>query len=231
VGPPEPTPQPTDPVEPLPLPEPEPEPEPLIAQTEPAIRERAQELFLTSTQNALRDLPPIPEAWATGSYFSLPSDHPDVLTGWESYLATIRTVRAGDAGRYAEAYELALDDALIEADARAERRGTALTDFDLSTETRAAHYDLVEALASAAIQSHNALVESEGLILYESGGSPGGETGMGAGAFGRDEEADQLLAQVIELLSGSLDADGLGPGDGMSVRAWVWEGFLDAATR
>ena len=37
--------------------------------------------------------------------------------------------------------------------------------------------------------------------------------------------------QVSDLLSATLDADGLGPRTGTNVRAWVWDGFLDAATR
>lgn len=231
VAEPEPIPAPTDPVEPLPLPDPEPTPEPEIPQTEAAIRERAQERFLTATQNALRDLPPIPDVWATGTYFSVPSDYPEVLAAWERYLSTIRTVRAGDDTRYGEAFEAALDDAAIPSEARVERRVRGLSAFEGSADARAMHYDRVEALASAAIQSHNALVESEGLILYEPGGSAGGETGMGAGAYGRDAEAEQLLSQVIELLSTSLEGEGMGPGDGANVRAWVWDGFLDAATR
>jgi len=222
------------PVEALPVaPEPEPEPTraPVIAQTEAAIRERAQERFLTLTQNALRDLPPIPEVWATGVYFSIPSDHPEVLATWEQYLTTTRAVRAADASRYAEAYDRALDDAAIATGDRDERREAAIAEFGASESARSAHYDRVEALASAAIRSHEALVESEGLILYEPGSGSAGGSGMGAGVYGRDSEADLLLAQVVELLTASLDGEGLGPGDGANVRSWVWDGFLDAATR
>ena len=222
------------PVEPLPVaPEPEPEPtrEPVIAQTESAIRERAQERFLTSTQNALRDLPPIPETWATGPYFSVPSDYPDVLDAWERYLTTIRSVQAGETDRYVVAYDRALDDAAIAQNEWATRRAAALEGFGASEAERSAHYDRVEALAAAAIRSHEALVESEGLILFEPGSGSGGGSGMGADVYGRDEEADLLLAQVVELLSVSLDGGGLGPGDGVNVRSWVWDGFLDAATR
>lgn len=223
---------PTQPVDPLPVErEPEPTPQPVIAQTTAAIRERAQERFLTATQNALRDLPPVPDAWATGTYFSVPSEHPEVRTAWERYLTTIRTVRTGDVTRYTEAFESALDDAAIPDDERPDRRARAMAAFDGSAEARAAHYDRVEALASAAIQSHDALVESEGLVLYDQGGSAGGRTGMGAGAYGRDEEAELLLSQVVDLLIETLDAEGRGPGTGSNVRAWVWDGFLDAATR
>jgi len=98
-------------VEPV-APEP-PAPEPVIADTEPAVRERAQERFLTATQDALRDLQPIPEEWGTGGYLSLPSSHADIATTWQTYLTTIRQVRNEDAGRYRDAYEEALDDAAI----------------------------------------------------------------------------------------------------------------------
>ncbi|MDE3007143.1 MAG: hypothetical protein OXU39_13715, partial [Gemmatimonadota bacterium] len=201
------------------------------AQTEAAIRERAQERYLTSTQNDFRELPPIPETWASGSYFSLPSDYPEVVTAWGSYLTTIRTVRAEDLTRYADAYERALDDAAIAEEDRGARRDVAMSDFSALAETRASHYDRVEALASAALQSHSALVESEGLILFDPGGRVGGERAMGAGVYGRDAQADLLLSQVVDLLTGRLDAEGLGPGEAAAVRAWVWEGVLDVATR
>jgi hypothetical protein len=209
---------------------PEPEPEPEIASTVAAVRERAQERLLTATQNELRDLPPIPEAWPFGGYLSMPSEHHGVLETWEIYLATIRQVRSGDSSRYRDAYESALDDALIPEDARPERRDAAMRAFAQSAEQRAAHFDRVEALATAAIQSHNALVEAEGLILFEQGGSAGGRDGLGAGAYGRDADAELLLSQVLDLLGTTLDAEGLGPGDGASVREWVWDGFLDAVT-
>ena len=47
---------------------------------------------------------------------------------------------------------------------------------------------------------------------------------------GRDDDSSLLLQQVSDLLSDVLDADGLGPGSGENVRAWVWDGFLDAVT-
>lgn len=209
---------------------PEPEPEPEIASTVAAVRERAQERFLTATQAELRDLSPIPEAWPFGGYLSAPSEHSGVVETWEVYLATIRQVRSADSRRYRDAYESALDDALIADAARPERRAAATLAFARSADQRAAHFDRVEALATAAIQSHNALLEAEGLILFDSGGNAGGRDGLGAGAYGRDADAELLLTQVLDLLAGTLDADGLGPGDGASVREWVWDGFLDAVT-
>ena len=221
----------TVPVEAIPVEaEPEPAPEPVIANTESAVRERARERFLTATQAAFRDLPGIPESWPGGAYLTTPSAHPDVLSTWEAYLTTIRSVRADDDARYATAYESALDDALIEGDERTTRLEAALADQQASAEARNAHYDRVEALASAAIQSHNALLGAEGLLIFD-GTVEGVAAGpVGAGVSGRDEDSTLLLQQVSDLLSDLLEAEGMGPGSGENVRAWVWDGFLDAVT-
>jgi len=213
------------PIEPVP---PRPTPEPVIAATETAIRARARERFLTNTQIQLRDLQPVPDAWAGGQYLAMPTEYPEVVDVWQSYVATIRAVRAGDRERYRLAYEAALDDAAIEGGARVARLSGALRDFDASREWREAHFGRVEALATAAIQSHNALVEAEGLILYDPG-SGGAE--LGAGTTARDADAQLLLAQVLDLLTSTLDAGGLGPHEGARVREWVWDGFLDAVAR
>ena len=213
------------PIEPVP---PRPTPEPVIAATETAIRARARERFLTNTQIQLRDLQPVPDAWAGGQYLAMPTEYPEVVDVWQSYVATIRAVRAGDRERYRLAYVAALDDAAIEGGARVARLSGALKDFDASREWREAHFGRVEALATAAIQSHNALVEAEGLILYDPG-SGGAE--LGAGTTARDADAQLLLDQVLDLLTSTLDAGGLGPHEGARVREWVWDGFLDAVAR
>ena len=102
--------------------------------------------------------------------------------------------------------------------------------FTTSSEARDAHYDRVEALASAAIQSHNALLGAEGLLIFD-GTVEGVAAGpVGAGVSGRDEDSTLLLQQVSDLLSDLLEAEGMGPGSGENVRAWVWDGFLDAVT-
>ncbi len=228
-------PQPTDP-------EPDPDPvvtdsavepplEPVIADTPGAVRERAQERYLAGTQTALRSLQPIPEVWPDGPYLTVPSDHPEVVDIWQDYRSTIREVREADTDRYRTAYEDALDDAAVTGEARVERLQRAMDEFALSAELRAAHFDRVDALATAALQSHNALVEAEGLILHDPTGSTGRASGIGEGTSGRNAEAQLLLDQVIELLEGALDADGEGPGSGENVREWVWDGFLDAVTR
>ena len=225
--------EPAVPADPIPV-QAEPEPtsprEPVIARTEAAVRERARERFLTSTQTALRNLPSVPESWPGGAYLALPSGHPEVLTVWEEYLTTIRTVRTGDVDRYREAYASALDDAVIEGEERALRLESGLAAFAGTAQARAEHYDRVEALASAAIQSHNALVEAEGLLIYDGTGDGVATGALGAGVSARDEESALLLQRVTGLLTGVLEVGGGGPGSGENVRAWVWDGFLDAVT-
>ena len=212
-------------------PEPEPTPEAVIPDTPGAVRERAQERYLAATQTALRTLQSIPEAWPEGPYLTVPSDHPEVVDVWQDYRATIQQVRQVDVERYRTAYEAALDDAAVVGEDRAERLQRAMDEFGVSQELRDAHFDRVEALATAAIQSHNALVEAEGLILFDATGSTGRPSGIGAGTSARNAEAQLLLDQVIELLEGALDADGDGPGSGENVREWGGDVFLAAISR
>ena len=210
-------------------PEPPP-PAPVIASTEDAVRERAQERFLTFTQTLVRDLQPIPDVWLQGAYFALPSDYAEIRNVWESYLTIIREVRLGDQDRYRAAYELALDDAAVQGEARTSRLDAAAADFAADAGERDAHWNRVEALAVAAIQSHDALVGAEGLILFDGTGATGPVGAIGAGASGRDTDAQLLLDQVADLMDRVLSADGLGPDEGRNVREWVWGGFLDVVT-
>lgn len=237
-GPTEPGPDPIDPdfqpapSEPAPdTAEAEPLAEPVIPDTEAAVRERAQERYLAAIQAELRDLPSVPDIWPEGPYLTVPSDYPEVVDVWQAYLSTIRAVRSGDVERYRTAYEAALDDAAVIGEARAERLARGVQGFTEADSLRAAHFDRVEALATAALQSHNALIEAEGLMLYDATGSTGRTRGIGQGMSGRNGEAQLLLEQVLELLSAALEADGEGPGSAENVREWVWDGFLDAATR
>lgn len=205
--------------------------EPVIADTEAAVRERTRERYLASTQVAFRDLRPIPEAWPGGTYLSVPSDHPDVVDVWQHYRTTVGEVRATDEERYRAALEMALDDAGLDGGPREARRDAVLAGFEASAPLLAAHYERVEALATAALQSHDALVEAEGLLIYDPTGSTGSEGGIGRGVSARDAGSQLLLDQVVEVLTASLDAEGRGPGSPENVREWVWDGFLDAATR
>jgi hypothetical protein len=206
-----------------------PEPPPLIPPTEEALRKRAQERFLTSTQALLRGLEPIPDIWLHGQYLASPSDYPHVREVWESYLTTIQQVREGDADRYRAAYLRALDDARIQGSARTLRLAAAISDFRADSLGRTTYYDRVEALATAAIRGHDALVGAEGTISYEPALGPRVSADPVIEAVGRNPDAQALLDQVLDMILGQLHADG-GPGESRNVREWVWDGFLEAVT-
>jgi hypothetical protein len=204
---------------------------PEIPATEEAVRARARERFLTATQAALRELQPVPEVWLRGSYLAAPSDHPSVREVWESYLTTIREVRAGDDDRYRQAYLRAMDDArVVEGGARTLRLSSALTAFRVSAPRRAAHYDRAEALALAAIRGHDTLVQAEGTILYQPATGRALSADPVLEAVGRSADAQTLLNRVLDAILAEVHADG-GPGETRNVREWVWVGFLDAMTR
>ena len=224
---------PTTPVVPIEVEDTPPPPvaDPIIASTESAVRERAQERFLSVTQDALRDLEPIPDVWMTAEYLALPSANAGVLDIWQRYLTVVRELRSGEAERYSISYELALDDAAIAGDARRDRVSVAVSDFGSEGDLRSGHYDRVEGLATAAIQSHTALLDTEGLIQIDPAGVGNPANGVGVGVVGRDADSQLLLDQVISLISATLEAEGSGPGTGRDVREWVWDGFLDAVTR
>jgi len=204
-----------------------PPPPPLIPDTEEALRERAQERYLTTTRALLRDLPPIPDIWLRGAYLAAPSDYPQVRDVWDQYLTTIRQVRAGDNERYRAGYNRALDDARVEGSSRTLRLAAAMSDFQGAVGPRAAHYDRVEALAMAAIQGHDALVRAEGTIAYEPAATTPVSGDPVIEAVGRDPEAQELLDEVLDLILAQLQAPD-GPGRASNIGEWVWSGLLDA---
>jgi hypothetical protein len=221
--------EPMRPIEVLPEP-PAVEPDPEIASTPGALQERAQERFLTATRTELRGLDEIPTIWARGEYIVLPSEYPEVVDVWQSYLDTIRRVRAGDLARYRAAFVAALDDAGVDGEAREERLAAGMLEFMSRTAQRDAHYRRVVELANTAIRAHNELIEAEGLILFDRT-VPAVESGViGAGLSGRNAESQRLLEEVVEVLEERLSSGGKGAGSGTHVRAWVWDGFLAAMT-
>ncbi len=205
------------------------EPPPLIPDTEEALRRRARERYLASTQALLRDLEPIPDVWLHGQYLASPSDYPHVREVWESYVTTIQGVKAGDDERYRAAYLRALNDARIQGSARTLRMAAATADFKADSTARYAFYDRVEALATAAVQGHDALVDAEGTISYEPATGPRVSADPVIEAVGRNAEAQALLDRVLDGILVQLHADD-GPGESRHVREWVWDGFLDAVT-
>jgi hypothetical protein len=204
-----------------------PPPPPLIPDTEDALRARARERYLTTTRALLRDLPPIPDIWLRGAYLAAPSDYPQVREVWDRYLTTIRQVRAGDNERYRAGYNRALDDARVEGSARTLRLAAAMSDFQGAVGPRAAHYDRAEALALAAIQGHDALVQAEGTIAYEPAATTPVSGDPVIEAVGRNPEAQELLDEVLDVILAQLQAPD-GPGRAANVGEWVWSGLLDA---
>jgi len=215
-----------------PAPEPvtaQPAPTPVIPATDDAVLGRASERYLTSTQALLRQLEPIPQAWLSGRYLAEPSDHPHVRDVWQTYLGTIREIRAGDAERYRVAYGRALDDAGVQEPARTTRLASGLTRFQASAAARNGHFDRVERLATVAISGHDALVAAEGRILYEPATGPRVSNDPVIEAVGRTPADQALLEEILDAILGEL-RDGGGPGTASSVREWVYEGLLDAVT-
>jgi len=206
-----------------------PPPPPAIADTEESLRARARERFLTSTQTALRNLPPVPDIWLRGSYLAAPSEYPRVPEVWQLYLETIRDVRAGDDERYRQAYLRALDEARVEGGARTLRLTSAVTAFQGAGAPRAAHWERVEAVATAALRGHDALVSAEGTIMYQPATGPSLSADPVIEAVGRSPEAQALLNQVLDVILRELHAED-GPGEVRNVREWVWDGFLEAVT-
>jgi hypothetical protein len=204
-----------------------PPPEPLIPDTEDALRERAQERFLTTTRALLRDTPTIPEAWLTGSYLATPSEYPEVREAWNAVLTLIRQVRAGDNDRYRAGYTRALDDARVEGSARTLRLAAAVAAFQGDVAPRAAHYDRVEALATAALRAHDALVEAEGTIAYEPATSTPVSGDPVIEAVGRNPEAQDLLDEILDMVLVELEEPN-GPGQASNLGEWIWDGILDA---
>jgi hypothetical protein len=204
-----------------------PPPPPRIPDREDAVRARARELFLTATQAALRSLDPVPDVWLRGEYLAGPSDFPIVRAVWEEYVTIIRQVRSEEAGRYRAAYARALEDARVADSLRAGRLGVATADFGARAPSRAAHYNRVEALATAAIQGHDALVRAEGTIAYQPATGPAVSRDPVIEAVGRGPEAQALLDQVLDLILDRIHGPG-GPGEVGNVREWVWRGLLDA---
>jgi len=204
-----------------------PPPPSLIPDTEESLRERATERYLTATRALLGDLPPIPDSWLSGAYLAAPSDYPQVREAWNQYLTTVRQLRQGDADRYRVAYRGAMDDAGVGSSARTLRLANAVSAFQNDGLAREEHYAHVEALASAALRGHDALVEAEGTIAYE----PAATTPISGDpiiqAVGRSPEAQALLDQVLDMILLEMSGPG-GPGQAAVVREWVWDGFLDA---
>jgi len=104
---------------------------------------------------------------------------------------------------------------------------SAVAAFQGEVAPRAAHYDRVEALATAALRGHDALVEAEGTILYEPAAATPVSGDPVIEAVGRSPEAQALLEDVLDMILRALN-EPTGPGRSTNVGAWVWDGLLNA---
>jgi hypothetical protein len=206
-----------------------PPPAPVIPATEEALRARARERFLSSTQALLRSLQPIPEAWLGGQYLAEPSDFAYVRDVWQTYLETVREVRAADTERYRAAYSRALDDAGVQEPARSTRLQRGMAEFDSRAAARNRHYDRVETLATVAMSGHDELVAAEGRILYEPAAGRRVSNDPVIEAVGRTPADQALLEEVLDAILAELQGEG-GAGTAPNVREWVYTGLLDAVT-
>jgi hypothetical protein len=210
-------------------PEVTPPPAPVIPATNDAIRGRANERFLSSTQNLMRRLEPIPATWLGGRYLSSPSDFDHVRQVWENYVTTIREIRAGDEERFRAAYLRALDDAGVRDAARETRLATGMAEFRGTAAARARHYDRVETLATVAISAHQELLAAEGRILYEPATGPRVSSDPVIEAVGRTPADQELLEEILDAILAELRSAG-GAGSAPNVREWAYGGLLDAVT-
>ncbi|MGE0157893.1 MAG: hypothetical protein AB7T31_00700 [Gemmatimonadales bacterium] len=204
-------------------------PAPVIAATDDALRGRARERFLTSSQTLLRGLEPIPQAWLSGRYLATPSDYAYVRDVWQTYLSTVREVRAGDGDRYRTAYLRALEDAGVQEPTRTARLERGVSEFELGAAARNRHYDRVQTLATVAISGHDALVGAEGRILYEPATGPRVSNDPVIEAVGRTPADQALLEEILDAILAEVQGPG-GPGTAANVREWVYDGLLDAVT-
>lgn len=200
---------------------------PILPDTEEALRDRASARFLSRALSALSGLPPVPREWLDGRYLSNASAHTPVREAWNAYLEAIRRLRVDEAELYSAAYLSALDDARVSGATRTLRLASALSRFERDRAMRAAHYDRVTELATAAIDLHDLLVEREEVITYEPAVGPRISTDPILQAASTDPETQQLLETALDRVLDALSARELGPVEAAGVRAWMFEGLRD----
>ena len=201
--------------------------EPILADTEEALRERASARFLSRALNSLSGLPAVPEDWLDGRYLANASQYPGVSDTWTAYLEAVRRLRVDETELYSASYLSALDDARVSGATRTLRLASALSRFESDRPARAAHYDRVTELATAALGLHDLLLEREQAIEYE----PAVGTRISADpilqAASADPETQRLVEAALDRVLDALSARGAGPVAAAGVRTWIFEGLRD----
>ena len=203
---------------------------PALLDTEEALRGRAEVRFLARALQSLSELPAIPREWLDGRYLANASEYPGIRTAWNAHLEAGRSLRVDEAELYSAAYLSALDDARVTGATRTLRLASALSRFEADRASRAAHYDRVTELASAAIALHDLLIEREESITYEPAVGTRISVDPILQAAGTDPETQRLLEAALDRVLAALNARGLGPMEASRVRAWAFEGLRDLVT-
>ena len=200
---------------------------PILPDTEEALRERASARFLSRALRSLSGLPAVPREWLDGRYLSNASAYPAVREAWNAYLEAVRRLRVDEAELYSAAYLSALDDARVSGATRTLRLASALSRFERDRPVRAAHYDRVTELTTAALDLHDLLVEREEAITYQPAVGTRLSTDPILQAASADPETQQLLEAALDRVLDALSARELGPVEAAAVRNWVFEGLRD----
>ena len=203
---------------------------PILADTEEALRERASARFLSRALNSLSGLPTVPGEWLDGRYLANASGYPGVIDTWTAYLDAVRRLRVDETELYSASYLSALDDARVSGATRTLRLASALSRFERDRPERAAHYDRVTELATAAIGLHELLLDREQSIEYE----PAVGTRISADpilqAASADPETQRLLEAALDRVLDALSARRGGPVEAAGVRAWIFDGLKEVVT-
>lgn len=200
---------------------------PILPDTEEALRERASVRFLSRALNSLSGLPVVPPEWLDGRYLANASAFPAVRECWNAYLEAVRRLRVDEAELYSAAYLSALDDARVSGATRTLRLASALSRFEGDRPVRAAHYDRITELTTAAIDLHDLLVENEEVITYEPAVGTRISSDPILQAASADPQIQQLLEAALDRVLDALSARELGPVEAAGVRTWMFEGLRE----
>jgi len=113
------------------------------------------------------DLGPVPEDWLSGAYLAQASAYPEVEAFWGAYSEYVETAAETETDRYREAFLGVLEDAEVEGPMRTLKLRQGLTAFVAQAPERRASYQSTLQLASAALELHRFLLESEAEIRFE----------------------------------------------------------------
>ena len=152
------------------------------------------------------DLGPVPEDWLSGEYLAQASAYPQVEAFWEGYAAYVETAGETETDRYREAFLGVLEDADVEGPMRTLKLRRGLTTFVAQAPERQASYESTLELASAAVELHRFLLESEAAIRFEPATGERLSADPVTEAAGTDEATqarlEAALDRVLEALQG-----------------------------